>query len=150
MIRIDRVLRLKPNKLRAWGLHFAVGCFACTQALACPGPSFEQTIIFNHVPTAVDAPVIAEVTIIDMTPDLRVRYTFTGSMAVINARVENVIKGQIGEGRLKIVTPLTDCSNGFGVGSHGFVAGELRSDANGNFELVAISENIRKANARPH
>jgi hypothetical protein len=71
-------------------------------------------------------------------------------MAVMNVQVEDVIKGQIGRGTLKIVTPLGDCSNGFGVGSHGFVAGELRSDANGNSELVAISENIRKANARPH
>ena len=30
------------------------------------------------------------------------------------------------------------------VGSHGFVAGELQSDANGISELVAISENVRK------
>ena len=71
-------------------------------------------------------------------------------MAVIDARVESVIKGQISEGRLKVVAPLTDCSNGFGVGSRGFVAGALGRDANGNSELVAISENVRKANARPH
>jgi|SRR6266446_4591527 len=150
MIRIDRVLPWKPNMLRVLGLGVAVACCSCIQAYACLGPSLERTIIFNHVPTDVDAPVIVEVTIIDMTPDLRDLYTFTGSMAVINARVENVIKGQIGEGRLRIVTPLTDCSNGFAVGSHGFVAGELRSDAKGNSELVAISENVRKANARPH
>jgi hypothetical protein len=149
MIRTDHFFGKKTNILCAWGLGVAVGCCSCIQAHACPGPSFEQTIIFNHVPTDVDAPVIVEVTIIDMTPDLRDRYTFTGSMAVMNARVENVIKGQIGQGMLKIVTPLSDCSSGFGVGSHGFVAGELRSDANGNSELVAISENVRKANARP-
>jgi hypothetical protein len=147
MIPIDRALRFDPSTLRAFGVCFAIVSFACTHALACSGPSFERTIIFNHVPTDVDTTVIVEVTIIDMTPDLRDRYTFTGSMAVMNARVENVIKGQIGQGTLKIVTPLGDCSNGFGVGSHGFVAGELRSDANGNSELVAISENIRKANA---
>jgi hypothetical protein len=150
MIRIDQIFRWKTSMLSVLGLGVAVGCCSCIQAHACPGPSFERTIIFNHVPTDVDAPVIVEVTIIDMTPDLHDLYTFAGSMAVINARVENVIKGQIGRGTLKIVTPLGDCSNGFGVGSHGFVAGELRSDANGNSELVAISENIRKANARPH
>ena len=136
--------------LRVLGLSVVVGCCSCIQAHACPGQSFERTIIFNHVPTDIDAPVIVEVTIIDMTPDLRDLYTFTGSMAVMNARVENVIKGQIGRGMLKIVTFLSDCSSGFGVGSHGFVAGELRSDANGNSELIAISENVRKANARPH
>jgi hypothetical protein len=149
MIRMNRVSRWKPSMLRASGFCFAIGHLACIQALACPGPSFQQTIIFNHVPTDVDAQVIAEVTIIDMTPDLRDLYTFTGTTVVINAQVENVIKGQIGEGRLKIVAPLSDCSSGFGVGSHGFVAGELRSDAKGNSELVAISENVRKANARP-
>ena len=150
MTRRDRVLRCKPNTLRAWGFCFAVIAFSCTRALACQGPSFERTIIFNHVPTDVDVSVIAEVTIIDMTPDLRDLNGFTGSMAVMNARVENIIKGKVGPGMLKIVTPLTFCSNGFGVGSHGFVAGELRSDANGNSEFVAISENVRKANARPH
>ncbi len=150
MIRLDRVLRWKTSMLRVLSLGVAVGCCSCTPVLACLGPSSERTIIFNHVPTDVDASVIAEVTIIDMTPDLRDRWTFTGSMAVVNARVESVIKGAISQGTLKIVTPLSDCSNGFGVGSQGFVAGELRSDANGNSELDAISENIRKANARPH
>jgi hypothetical protein len=148
MIRTDRAFGEKTNILCAWGLTVAVGCCSCIPALACPGPSFERTIIFNHIPTDIDAPVIAEVTIIDMKPaDIHDLSNLTG-MAVMNARVESVIKGQIGE-RLKIVTPLSDCSNGFGIGSHGFVAGELRSDPSGTFELVAISENVRKANARP-
>jgi hypothetical protein len=150
MIRIDRVLRWKTNTLRASGFCFAIGCLACTQALACQGPSFERTIIFNHVPTDVDVSVIAEVTIIDMKPENLQDPSNSTGMAVMNVQVEDVIKGQIGRGTLKIVTPLGDCSNGFGVGSHGFVAGELRSDSKGNSELVAISENIRKANARPH
>ncbi|WGD48589.1 hypothetical protein QA641_23325 [Bradyrhizobium sp. CB1650] len=135
--------------LLASGFCFAIGYLVCIPAFACLSPSLERTIIFNHVPTDVDAPVIAEVTIVDMTPDLRDLATFTGTMAVMSARVENVIKGKIGEGQLKIVTPLSDCSNGFGAGVRGFVAGELSSDANGNSELVAVSENVRKANARP-
>ena len=149
MIRTDRTSGKKTNMLRAWVLTIAAGCCSCSPALACPGPSSERTIIFNHIPTDVDAPVIAEVTIIDMKPvDLQDPSNLSG-MAVMNARVENVIKGPIGEGSLKIVTPLGDCSSGFGVGSHGFVAGELRSDTKGTSELVAISENWRKANARP-
>jgi hypothetical protein len=150
MIRIDRLLRWKTTTLLAWGLRFAIAGFTCTQALACPGPSVERTIIFNHVPTDVDVSVIAEVTIIDMKPENLQDPSNSTGMAVMNVRVENVIKGQIAEGMLKIVTPLGDCSNGFGVGSHGFVAGEVRSDPKGNIELVAISENMRKANARPH
>ena len=54
--------------LCAWVLSIAAGCCSCSPALACPGQSSERTIIFNHVPTDVDAPVIAEVTIIDMKP----------------------------------------------------------------------------------
>lgn len=143
MTRTDQFFGVKTKILYAWCLNVAIGLFFMPPVLACPGPTYEQTIIFDYVPTDVDAPVIVEVTIINMTPDL------TGSMAVMNARVENVIKGQIGEGMLRIVSPLGDCSKGSGVGSHGFVAGELRSDANGIFELAAVSVSIRKAIARP-
>jgi hypothetical protein len=67
-------------------------------------------------------------------------------VAMMNARVEAVVRGRIDGDRLKIVTPLSSCSNGFGVGSHGFVAGELQRDPSGAFQLVAISESWRKAN----
>lgn len=146
MIGADQIFGRTTNLLRA--LLVGLGCCSPVQALACLGPSQERTIIFNHVPTDVDAPVIAEVTIIDMTPP-NLRDLTSASEAVMNARVENVIKGQIGQRALRIVTPLSDCSNGFGAGVHGFVAGELRSDAQGRLELVAINENIRKANAQP-
>jgi hypothetical protein len=129
--------------LRAWGLGVVVGCCPCIQAIACTGPSYEQTIIFNHVPTDVDAQVIAEVTIVDIMP------SNVPGTTVLDARVESVIKGQIGRGMLKIVAPLGDCSRGYSVGTHGFVAGELRSDAHGNSELAAISVSMRKAYARP-
>ena len=144
MIGADRIF----SQTTLCAILIAAGCCSPVAALACLGPSYERTIIFNHVPADVDAPVIAEVTIIDMTPDLR-DVSSSASEAVMNARVENVIKGQIEQGPLRIVTPLTDCSNGFGAGVHGFVAGELRGDAQGRLELVAMNENIRKANARP-
>jgi hypothetical protein len=147
MIGIDRVLRGKMNTLRVLGLSVAVGSCSCIQALACPGPSYEQTIMFNHVPTDVDAQVIAEVTIVDIMPE---NLRDPPGTTVLDARVVNVIKGQIGQGMLKIVAPLGDCSRGYSVGTHGFVAGELRSDANGNSELAAISVSVRNANARPH
>ena len=103
--------------------------------------------MFNHVPTDVDAQVIAEVTIVDIMPE---NLRDPPGTTVLDARVVNVIKGQIGQGMLKIVAPLGDCSRGYSVGTHGFVAGELRSDANGNSELAAISVSVRNANARPH
>ncbi len=144
MIPTERVFREQMNTLGAWVLSIAAGCCSCSPAVGCPGPSFEQTIIFNHVPTDVDAQVIAEVTIVDIMPE-----NLRPGTTVLDAQVENVIKGQIRRGMLKIVAPLGDCSRGYRVGTHGFVAGELRSDVNGNSELVAISENVRKANAQP-
>lgn len=146
MTGADRIFSQTTNMLCA--SLVAVGYCLPVPAFACPAQSQERTIIFNHVPDDVDAAVIAEVTIIDMTPpDLR--DLTSASEAVMNARVENVIKGQIGQRALRIVTPLSDCSNGFGAGVHGFVAGEPRSDPQGRLELVAINENIRKASARP-
>jgi hypothetical protein len=141
MIGLDRVLRRKPNVLRAWGLCFAVVSLACPQALAC-SPSGERSIIYEHVPTDLDAPVIVEVTIeergfdvIDPSNDVQ--------MAVMRARVHRVVKGPIGEGALKIVTELG--GRGFGVGSTGIVAGTLRHDAQGGLELVAIQKSNMRA-----
>jgi hypothetical protein len=147
MIRIDRALRGGANTMPAWGVRFAVASLACTQALACPAPSLERTIIFKHVPTDVDAPVIAEVMILDRRGDV-VDPSNGIQMAVLSARVDRVVKGRIDEGALKVVTELSDCSRGPDVGSHGFVAGELRVDSEGNPELVAISERLRKVNAQ--
>jgi hypothetical protein len=125
-----------------------------THALACPAPGAERTIIFSYPPTDVDASVIVEVTIEERDRDILDPQTFVPLTAVMKARVERVIKGNVSAKTLRIVTgikivaPLTDCSNGFGAGSRGFVAGELRRDPKGNSELVAISENGRKASAR--
>jgi hypothetical protein len=148
MIRIDRVLRWKPDILRVLVLGVAVDSCSCIQALACPGPSYEQTIMFNHVPTDVDAQVVAEVTIVYIMPENLLDPSNVPGTTVLDARVDNVIKGQIGRGMLKIVAPLGDCSRGYSVGTRGFVAGELRSDTNGNSELAAISVSVRNANSK--
>jgi hypothetical protein len=141
MIRIDRVLRWKPNMLRAWGLGLAAGCFACTQALACM-PSSERSIIFERVPADLYASVIVEVTIDDREPDV-IDPSNGGQMAVMNARIDRVIKGSIDSGVLKIVTYLSECSR-IGVG-RGIVAGTLRHDAQRGLELVAIQESNMRA-----
>ena len=140
MIGLDRVLRRKP---RVWGLCFAVVSLACTQALACSPPG-ERSIIYEHVPADLDAPVIVEVTIEDKGPDV-IDPSNGVRMAVMRARVDRVVKGPIGEGALKIVTELSDCSRGFGVGSTGIVAGTLRHDAQGGLELVAIQGSNMRA-----
>lgn len=117
---------------------FIFVCMAFVEAFACRGPTLERTIIFDDVPSSLDAPVIVEVTITDMS---NVSDPSTGWIwAVMNARVDRVIKGPIDDRTLKIVTEIDDCTRGFGAGSHGIVVGTLRNDTRGARELVAISE----------
>jgi hypothetical protein len=52
--------------LRKWALCLAVYCVACTSAVACM-PATERGILFEHVPTDIDAPVVIEATIYDQT-----------------------------------------------------------------------------------
>jgi hypothetical protein len=132
--------------LRAFAFGLIFVCISCTEALACLVPSLEQTIIFDDPPTSLDAPVIAEVTITDMSEAIDPSNGWV--LAVMNARVEKVIRGSIDSKALKIVTYLSDCSR-VGVG-HGIVAGELRRGAKGDLELMAVQESgaerdLRKA-----
>jgi len=105
-------------------------------------PSSERGIIFEHVPADLRAPVIVEVTIDDREPDV-IDPSNGGQMAVMNARVDRVIKGSIDSGVLKIVTYLGECSR-VGVG-RGIVAGTLRHDAQRGLELVAIQQSNMRA-----
>jgi hypothetical protein len=120
--------------------HLTVGlilvCVASSAALACRGPFSETTIIFDEVPTSMDAPIILEVTITDMSEEVD---SSSGlPFAVMNAQVERVIRGAVETDNLKIVSDLSDCSR-LGLG-RGIVAGSLRSDAQRGVELLAIQE----------
>ena len=107
-------------------------------AQACRGEFNERTIMFDEVPSSLDAPMVVEATIIDR---LDVIDAATGlGWAVMNGRIEKVIRGPVDIGPLKIVTEFWDCTTGFGAGSHGIVVGTLRQDAQGAPEMVAIQE----------
>jgi hypothetical protein len=146
----SRRARWTMNPLRVWAVCFALVGAACTQALACFGPSSERTIIFRYAPTDVDASIIVEVTIEERERDILDPKALVPLTAVMKARVERVIKGQVSAKTLRIVTGINDCIRDLEAGNKGFVAGELRNDSNGDVELVAISENYRKANVRPN
>jgi len=134
---------------RASLLGLATGCCLPAQSVAC-SPSGEQTYIFSYAPTDVDAPVIVEVTIEDRERDILDPKTLDPLKAVMKARVDRVIKGQVSAKTLRIVVELSDCIRNLVAGNKGFVAGELRNDSNGDVELVPIIENYRKAHARPN
>ncbi len=155
-VGIHRVLLLAMSTLRAWCLGIAVACFAGAQALACavPSPAPRNFIfMFEDVPTNLDAPVIVEVTIVGREADVMGPSDY---YQIAVGRVDRVVKGQIGEGPLRILlTPLYSCyMAGLPVGSHGVVVGELRHDSKGSPELVLSDREAAyarwgKANARP-
>jgi hypothetical protein len=117
--------------MRTWALCLTVYCVACTSAVACM-PSTERGILFEHVPTDIDAPVIIEATIYDRT---RVGDAVGNQMWLLNARVDRVIKGSIDTKTLKIFVYLGCTRVGIG---QGIILGELRDDPQRGLMLKPI------------
>ena len=137
---MKRTCGTATSTLCTWGLCLAICCIACTSAVACT-PSTERTIIFEHVPADIDAPVIIEATIYD--DGSQVGDAAGNQMVVMNARVDKVIKGSIDTKTLKIFVYLGGCTR-VGIGQ-GIVLGELRDDPQRGLMLKAIEgSNFRK------
>jgi hypothetical protein len=105
--------------MRTWAVCLAAYCIACTSAVACT-PSSERGIIFEHVPTNIDAPIIIEATISDRK---EVGDAAGHQIVLMNARVDRVIKGSIDAKTLRIVAYPSDCTRA-GIGQ-GIVLGEF-------------------------
>jgi hypothetical protein len=132
MSQKGRRLRWKTTKLSA--LCLIVGCLVFDRAGACTLLSTGTGILFDHIPDGIYAPVIAEVTIV--SEEAEISLPNNARLAVMNARVERVIRGTLDSDVLKVVTCLNTCSR-VGVG-HGFVAGTLEHDPQRGLELIAI------------
>jgi hypothetical protein len=105
--------------MRTWATCLAAYCIACTTAVACM-PSRERGIIFEHVPTDMDAPIVIEATVSDMK---QVGDAAGYQIFVMNARVDRVIKGALDAKTLRIVVFPSACTS-FVIGQ-GIVLGEL-------------------------
>ena len=77
--------------MRTLAVCLAAYCIACTTAVACV-PSSERGIIFEHVPTDIDAPIVIEAAVSDMK---QVGDAAGHQILVMNARVDRVIKGAL-------------------------------------------------------
>ncbi len=137
--------RSLKRAVRTFLLGLAASCCLSVQSVACILQSAELTYIFSYAPTDVDASVIVEVTIEERERDILDPKTLRPLKAVMKAGVERVIKGQVGAKTLRIIVELSDCIRDLAAGNRGFVAGELRSESNGDVQLVPIVENYRKA-----
>src|SRR4051812_30795259 len=91
--------------IRTWAVCLLAYCAACSSAVACtmPGtPASLKGILFEHIPTDIDAPVVIEATIYDATD---VSYAHDGTFSAITlmkARVDRVVKGSVDTKYLKI------------------------------------------------
>lgn len=126
--------------MRTWktaalcALCLIFSCPVFDWAKACAVASSQRGVLFDHVPEDIDSPVIVEVTIVSREADIdSPDHT---PLAVMNARVERVVRGTLDSGALKVVTYLGTCTR-IGVG-HGFVAGRLDPDARLGPKLIAI------------
>jgi hypothetical protein len=117
---------------RTWVLCLAVYCVACTSAIACI-PTTERSILFEHVPTDIDAPVVIKATIYDQT---QVGDAAGRQMLLMNARVDRVIKGSIDAKNLKIFVYVGGCTRA-GIGQ-GIVLGKFSDDPLRGVMLEAV------------
>jgi hypothetical protein len=127
--------------MRTWAVCLIAYCAACTSAVACVAgtPASLRGILFEHVPTDIDAPVVIEATIYDATDNVSFAYdrTFV-PVTLMKARVDRVIKGSIDTKYLKIFVYMDSCSH-VGVG-RGIVLGTLRDDPQRGMMLQAIQK----------
>jgi hypothetical protein len=109
---------------------------AISSAHACYAFAMEQSTFFEEqdLVAGVDAPAIAEVTILQI-------YATGNNRAVALARVDRAIKGPI-EGAVIAVVGVqsSSCNRGFRIGASGIIVGGYRRNADGMFEISAISE----------
>ena len=100
----------------------------------------ERHLIRTH-PSGVRCASVVEVTIVSR--DANVMLLSGAQIAILNARVDGVVKGTLDGNVLKVVTYLDGCTR-IGVG-HGFIAGTLRRDAQRGLELLAIQHPFIRA-----
>ncbi|NPU11080.1 hypothetical protein HL666_09925 [Bradyrhizobium sp. 83002] len=126
---------------RTWVICWLFCCAAYTGAgagiIPCP-PSAMQAIIFEHVPSDIDAPVAIEATIDDQA---QASDASGRPIVVLNARIERVIKGSLDAETLKILVYPGACTL-TGVG-RGIIIGKLRDDPLRGLMLEAMRTNIR-------
>ena len=134
-----QIFRRMTTKRCAQLLCVIAFCVASSGATACILQSSQVGILFDHIPD-VEVPVIAEVTVVNKEPDAML--ADGTALAVLNVRVEKVIKGALDTRTLRVVSPLSSCTV---VGrGRGFIAGTIRHDPRHGLELVAIQESDRR------
>jgi hypothetical protein len=112
---------------------------AISPARGCYAFAMEESYFYDEqdLATGVDAPAIVEVTILQLSAT-------ASNQGVALARVERRIKGPVDGSVIAVAAAPSSCNRGFRVGATGIIVGGLRRNAEGMFEIVAISERLEE------
>ena len=141
MAGIDVLARIK-----FWGYLalFITASFLPGKAVACIALELQRSIFFEAGDLAVDAPIIADVSLLSKSwlPDRRL---------LLTARVNRIFRGRIDGNQIIITLIPTSCHLGTEVGTRGIVAGRMIRGPDGSPEFEAIVESLgeRERRRRP-
>jgi hypothetical protein len=135
--RASQATQTRLHDLLLMSLLSFAAVMVCGDAFACRGVEFARTIFFDEIPQARTAQTIGRVAIIRLTGAIEYSWRSKSVSYSGIARVDKVLKGQVGSRLIAIVAPHTDCDVPFSVGSTGIVLGDLARDVDGNFQLKA-------------
>jgi hypothetical protein len=125
---------------------------ACADAAGCSDGGSHYTILFDSVPRRVDAPVIAQVKVIEIIIGDSVPPPYQGAWGRHSfhsyARVERVIKGAIEDRIIRLIVPASYCAQGLGAGDSGIVIGDVRRNSQGELEMNAATDSYDERGMR--
>jgi len=138
-------------RLALLSLILFVGAYCiASHASACPGPGYEEGVIFESVPKDVKPDeLVAEV---EITPASGVHDNPDGPENLVGmGRIISIIQGDFEGTEIAIFTYLATCSQPFKFGTTGIVVGSLKKASDGAWYLNARAESenakLRKRNA---
>jgi hypothetical protein len=136
---------LRRGRIAAWRFARALSLgviatiLACAEAGACRVWENMETTFFDEVPEGIEAPIIAQVTIIRIIPEPTMNLPAGRSFSGL-ARIKKVMRGALAKRVIRISAPRTSCNFPFSAGASGFVAGTLQRDDQHRPVLHLISE----------
>jgi hypothetical protein len=121
-------------------------CVPSDEVLACDIASSLRPLFFDGVPTHINAPLIAWITVSDLL-ESRIKNAKRGPFAKPSsfrglASVDDVYRGSIDDKVVRIIAPQSSCDIPFAVGDSGIVGGTTGLGEDGMVELIAVVESF--------
>jgi hypothetical protein len=121
--------------------------FLCNEGFACSAPA-DQYLFFDEVPDlffddfhrGFQILVAADISILDVAPPITDVRNPLASFQIAHARVNRVLRGAVDSGSVRILLGNNSCDPQLRVGATGIVIGDLRRNAEGEYELFLLTE----------